>query len=148
MTQFLLAVITIAIFVLIIRSSLRPSEKQLSARRKFVQRAAELGWREAQPTEKWRVRLQGTTEGIDWTLSANTEAEEISGYEDSEDEIWWSRLGAPNLRLCVTTLCGQRTLEVFQRVVDLGVAIARSYQRATSHPRHGVSAVRHQAPGR
>jgi hypothetical protein len=58
--------------------------------------------------------------------------------------IW---LGAPNLRLRVTTLCGQRKLEVFQRLVDLGVAIAHSYRRAISHARRDVSAVRHQESG-
>jgi hypothetical protein len=274
-TELFLALITIAFFVVIIRSSLRPGKKQLAARRTFIQRATALGWRETQPREKWRVRLQGTTEGIEWTLSANAEAEEVRGYEDPDDEIWWSSdavqgeefvlligypayrirdwaghagvqdyeeintamkaafdqlaraaeslesmdeqwrrkwpwiglssfletahdvslaspeldgvvvtagdpqlarqildgrvvsalagckpllegtyaslriwLGAPNLRLHLTTLCGQRKLEVFQRIVDLGVAMARSYQRATSHARHDVSAVRHQQSGR
>jgi hypothetical protein len=265
MTEFLLALTIVAIFVLIIRSSLRPGRKQLADRRRFIQRVTALGWREAESTEKWRVRLQGTTEAIAWTLSANAQAEEISGYEDPEDEIWWSSdtvqpeefvlligypahrirdwvghsgvqdyeeidtatkaafaqlaraaeslesmdeqwrrkwpwvglssfletaddvsfaspelegvvvkardaqlarwildgevasaldrckplldgtdagvriwLGAPNLRLRVTTLCGQRKFEVFQRLVDLGVAIAHSYRRAMSHARRDV----------
>jgi hypothetical protein len=269
--QFLLALTIVAVFVLIIRSSLRPGKKQLADRRRFIQRAAELGWREAEATEKWRVRLQGTTEGIDWTLSANAQAEEISGIED-EDEIWWSSdtvqseefvlvigypayrvrdwaghsgvqdyedidramkaafdqlaraaeslesmgdqwrrkwpwvalssfletahdvpvgrpeldevvvkardpelarrlldgavvsaldqcrpllagtysrfriwLGAPNLRLQVTTVCGQRKLEVFQRAVDLGVAVARSYERGR-RPRTNVVPDLHAKP--
>jgi hypothetical protein len=265
-TELLLALTIVAIFVLIIRSSLRPSKKQLADKRTFIQRATALGWREGEPTEKWRVRLQGSTEAIAWTLSANAEAEELSGYEDPEDEIWWSSdivqsqefllligypahrvrdwtgqsgvqdyedidtamkaafdqlaraveslesmdeqwrrkwpwvglssflqtahdvsfaspelddvvvkardpqlarqildgrvvsalagckpllegtysgfriwLGASNLRLQFRTLCGQRKLEVFQRVVDLGVAIAHSYRRAMSAVRHQES---------
>jgi hypothetical protein len=42
MTEFLLALTIVAIFVLIIRSSLRPGKKQLAERRTFIQRATAL----------------------------------------------------------------------------------------------------------
>jgi len=45
-----------------------------------------------------------------------------------ELRIW---IGASNLRLHLVTFSNNRELEVFQSAVDLGVALARSYQRAT-----------------